>query len=261
MANPWFRLWGDMVNDPKWRTIARKSGQSIGNVIAVALHMMTLASNSDKRGCIEGWNDEDIGTALDIDSDQVEAIRTAMQGRTLNGDKLTGWEKRQPLKEDPNAAERAREFRERAKVEAEAERIRTLENATERNRTTDEMRVDEIRDLNPFVPSVADDPLPIPEKQDCPHQKIIDLYHEVLPMCPRVRDWTPARATQLRARWNEDKTRQDLGYWRRFFEYIGSCSFLVGKAGTKPFFADLEWMVKSANFVKIREQKYEDRAA
>ena len=100
-----------------------------------------------------------------------------------------------------------------------------------------------------------------PDKPDCPHQKIIDLYHEVLPMCPRIRDWTPARATQLRARWNEAPERQNLDYWKRFFEFVTTCDFLVGKSGNKPFFADLEWMTKAGNFAKIREGKYENREA
>jgi hypothetical protein len=104
---------------------------------------------------------------------------------------------------------------------------------------------------NTYVASKAAD--------QCPHQKIIDLYHEVLPMCPRVRDWTPARATQLRARWNEDQKRQNLDYWRTFFEYVAGCDFLVGKSGKEPFFADLEWCIKSKNFTKIREGKYENR--
>jgi uncharacterized protein YdaU (DUF1376 family) len=98
-----------------------------------------------------------------------------------------------------------------------------------------------------------------PEKHDCPHQQIIALYHEVLPMCPQVRDWTPARAVQLRARWNEEPRRQSLEYWKKFFEYVATCDFLVGKChanGRKTFFADLEWIVKSANFTKIREGKY-----
>jgi len=106
------------------------------------------------------------------------------------------------------------------------------------------------------VPSDAGDPK---RKPDCPHQEIIALYHEVLPMCPQIRDWTPARATQLRARWNEEPRRQNLGYWRKFFEYVAQCDFLVGKAhgnAKRPFFADLEWLVKSANFTKIREGKY-----
>jgi uncharacterized protein YdaU (DUF1376 family) len=99
-----------------------------------------------------------------------------------------------------------------------------------------------------------------PERNQCPHQKIIDLYHDVLPMCPRVRDWTANRANQLRARWNEDKDRQNLDYWRQLFEYVRSCKFLVGQqhsANQRPFIVDLEWITKSANFTKIREGKYE----
>lgn len=101
----------------------------------------------------------------------------------------------------------------------------------------------------------------VPVKPDCPHQEIIALYHEVLPQCPQVRDWTSARQTQLRARWNESPDRQNLDYWRRFFEYVKSCPFLIGASavapGRKPFIADLEWLTKSANFTKVREQRYE----
>lgn len=92
----------------------------------------------------------------------------------------------------------------------------------------------------------------------CPHQEIISLYHELLPMCSRIKEWTPTRATQLRARWNEDKIRQNLDWWRNCFEYIAACDFLVGKTD-KPFFADLEWITKSKNFTKIREGKYENK--
>lgn len=116
------------------------------------------------------------------------------------------------------------------------------------------------RNIYPLAASDADDA--IPSRHECPHQEIINLYHEVLPQCPQVRDWTNARATQLRARWNEDASRQDLAYWRRFFEYVAGCDFLVGRgAGNKPFFADLEWMTKAGNFTKIREAKYENRSA
>jgi hypothetical protein len=112
------------------------------------------------------------------------------------------------------------------------------------------------------VASAAADLLDSPEPgvEPCPHQKIIALYHEVLPMCPRVRDWTPARAAQLRARWNEDKKRQNPEFWKRLFEYVRTCDFLIGKTD-KPFFADLEWISKSKNFTKIREGRYENRSA
>jgi len=95
-------------------------------------------------------------------------------------------------------------------------------------------------------------------KPECPHQQIIALYHEVLPECPAVVDWTPARAQQLRTRWNEDPRRQNLDWWRRYFEYVKRCGFLVGRGtGDRPFLADLEWLTKASNFTKVREGKYE----
>jgi hypothetical protein len=97
-------------------------------------------------------------------------------------------------------------------------------------------------------------------RPDCPHQQIVALYHEILPECPQVRDWTPARAQQLRARWNEDPRRQTLDYWRQFFTYVKGCGFLVGRSSGgngRPFLADLEWLTRSQNFTKVREGKYE----
>jgi hypothetical protein len=133
----------------------------------------------------------------------------------------------------------------------------------------EEKRREELTSSNPNGLDVASDaadllgdsPRAI-KKDNCPHQGIIALYHEVLPMCPQIRDWTPARATQLRARWNEDESRQSLEYWRRFFEFVKSCPFLVGfdhDPHKKPFFADLEWLTKSSNFTKVREGKYVPR--
>lgn len=256
-TTPWFRVWADMVNDPKFRTIARVSKQEISRVISVYMHMLTCASNAIERGRTEGWSDEDVATALDIEISDVVSIREAMQGRVLEGNYLQGWEKRQPLRED-GAAERAKAWREKQKEEK-----KTQSNAIERGRTQEERRGEkrreELKTITPdgvIADSAADD---TPGKPTCPHQEIIALYHEVLPQCPVVREWTPARATQLRARWNEEPRRQNLAYWREFFEYVGKCDFLVGKAhsnGKRPFFADLEWIVKSANFTKIREGKY-----
>lgn len=267
MANSWFRLWTDMVNDPKWRTIARASGQKIGDVVTTYLHMLTLAANATERGRTQGFADEDIATALDIDLIQVTSIREAMQGRVLDGDYLLGWEKRQPLRED-GSSERGKQHRELEKLRAEVERFKkeAETNATERNRTQPNARGEEIREdkskpkdlTNPdglVVGSDADD-----EHSNCPHKEIVAIYHEVLPQCPRIRDWTPARAKQLRARWNEDESRQSLDYWKRYFEYVATCDFLVGKvegSGRRPFFADLEWLTKAANFAKVRERRYE----
>ena len=131
MANQWLRLWHDMPTDPKWRTIAKVSKQRIGDVIAVFTHLLVCASNATERGRTQSFNCEDVASALDIETEQVEAIIAAMQDRVLDGDRLKGWEIRQVSRED-GSAERAKAWREAKKSEK-----RTQTNADELKQTPD----------------------------------------------------------------------------------------------------------------------------
>ena len=108
----------------------------------------------------------------------------------------------------------------------------------------------------PPVSSKAADP--------CPHQAIIDLYHQTLPSGRQVRIWNDTRKAKLRARWKEDPKRQSAEWWGKFFSYIAESDFLTGKTASTnrpPFELDLEWIVTPANFVKIIEGKYHREAA
>ncbi len=96
----------------------------------------------------------------------------------------------------------------------------------------------------------------------CPHQAIIEIYHRILPGLPRVREWTAARQTFLRNRWKEKPDRQTLDWWEGYFGYVAGCDFLCGRTegrnGHPPFQADLEWLVRPSNLVKVIEGKYEN---
>lgn len=131
MTNSWLRLWHDMPNDPKWRTIARVSKQPIPSVLSVYIHLLVIASNATERGRTQNVCSEDIASALDMEAEQIDAILNAMQGRVLDGDRVSGWAKRQVERED-GSAERAKRWR-----EAQKEAKQTQPNATERNRTPD----------------------------------------------------------------------------------------------------------------------------
>lgn len=102
MANQLVRLWIDMPNDPKWRTISRISKQPISLVISLFVHLMCDAANAEKRG-VTRCDAEDLASALDVEKEQIEATLNAMNGRVLDGHKLIGWDKRQPLREDNSA--------------------------------------------------------------------------------------------------------------------------------------------------------------
>lgn len=122
MSNQWLRLWHDMPTDPKWRTIARVSGQSIALVQAVYLHLLVDASRNVTRGHAT-VTAEDLASALDVTDEQIESVMAAMQGRVIDGQAITGWDRRQPKREDAgspesgakSAAQRKREQRARAK--------------------------------------------------------------------------------------------------------------------------------------------------
>lgn len=129
MSNQWLRLWHDMPNDPKWRTIANKSGQKIGDVMAVYMHHLVSASMNNPRGVTQ-CNAEDVSTALDLNIEQVEAINAAMQGRVLNGNHLSGWEERQPKRED-NSSDRVKSYRERNAVKRDVTQCNPREDTEE----------------------------------------------------------------------------------------------------------------------------------
>ncbi len=88
-----------------------------------------------------------------------------------------------------------------------------------------------------------------------PFEEIKDLYHQILPDLPKVKKLTSHRKTQIKARWFDKETTQHLKWWKEYFEYVHDCEFLMGSNG-RQWQADLEWLTKEENFVKVIEGKY-----
>lgn len=95
MAESWVRLWAGMTTDPKWQTIARKSGQPRALVIALFTHLMLEANEAEKRGRLDELNIEDIASALDMDEEVVQSILDVMQGRVIEDGGIVDWPQHQ----------------------------------------------------------------------------------------------------------------------------------------------------------------------
>ncbi|HQR20069.1 MAG TPA: hypothetical protein PKV98_04340 [Burkholderiaceae bacterium] len=110
----------------------------------------------------------------------------------------------------------------------------------------------------------------------CPHQEIVDLYHEILPSHRRVVALNDLRQGLIRGRWRQmweergKRGRENdhetlLARFRDFFEDVSKSKFLTGKTngrdGRPPFVADLEWLMGPQNFLKVLEGKYHEEAA
>lgn len=197
MANSWLRLWHDMPNDPKWRTIAKISGQPIALVQAVYLQLLVSASQNpvtDETGVtlhVVTVTNEDIASALDVTVSNVGSVTDAMQGRVLDGNTISGWDKRQapsvnhinPGKPAKSGAQRVREYRERKKLEAQSNDNVTTSNVTEtsRNGVTPQIRREEIREE---VKELKDPPLNPPKGKS--------LGNKFNPLSVELPEWLPA---------------------------------------------------------------------
>lgn len=139
--------------------------------------------------------------------------------------------------------------------------VSTLSNASATNQNKDKNQ-----DQNQIISSLQEDVvsetnnITQPDKLNCPQEDIVKLYHTILSMCPPVRIWNKTRQSYLRQRWNEHEKHQNLEWWENYFNYVKQSDFLIGKVdgqpGKPPFIVNLEWLVRSSNFIKVIEGKY-----
>lgn len=176
-------------------------------------------------------------------------------------------------------AERQRKFREKTRLESNVTNVTGNVTVTHREEKSRE------ENINTFVDSVAvNEEPPIVDQLDledkinrlpaCPHQKILAIYSNELPALAQPRAWEGARATALQARWKFVLTQKrpngepyatdletGLDFFKRLFEYIRTkCPHLNG-INDRQWQADLAWIVKAENFLKIIEGKYEREPA
>jgi hypothetical protein len=105
-----------------------------------------------------------------------------------------------------------------------------------------------------------------PKGIDCPYKELVAAYNEILgPYLGMCQKLTPTRQKAVQARWRDcmkdgDFKTQDEGiaYFKRYFEYIKTCDFLMGNNG-RDWRADFDWIFKLSNYTKICEGKYLSR--
>lgn len=100
----------------------------------------------------------------------------------------------------------------------------------------------------------------------CPVDKIVDLYHQVLPELPKVMALTVKRKSSIKQRWDQlkpESTEDGVESFTDYFKLVRGSDFLMGKKpasnGHKVFVANLEWLVNESNFIKVCERNYHER--
>lgn len=251
MANPWFRMYSEIIYNPKVQVLTEALRWRY--VALLCLHC---------NGQYENTPSDEIALALRIDESEWLATRDVFIKRRLLDEKgrIAKWESRQYISDlkDPTAAKRQKRYRENKRNER---------NATVTSRPPESDTDTEYIEANA---SVADTSA-TPQKAACPAQAIVDLYHELMPDNPTVKVLNDQRRKLIRARWKEAAalTCEPFGYgdresglkaWRRFFTVCSQSDFLTGKAAPlpnkPPFVADIDFLMSPSGFAKCLENKY-----
>lgn len=93
-----------------------------------------------------------------------------------------------------------------------------------------------------------------------PYQDLIDLFHEVLPMLPKVKVLTEKRKNIIKKLWlfawkekQFENNEQALNFFRRYFESVSRSQFLTGE-NARGWKADIEFVFSEKCFL----DKYEN---
>lgn len=266
----WFRWHHGSITDPKFQLVARKSGASLPDVLAVWAYLLEQASAADFRGCFGEIDCESVDCLFGFDDGKTDSIMSAMVDRKLIADEyVVAWEKRQPKREreDTGAAERKSRQRALASVGVVFD-VTPSHAKSHQEKPREEKSREDVNLTNANALVVAGNPAP-----NCPHQKIIELFGNHLPTMPYPKIWEGQRQTNLAARWRwvltakkhdgspyATDTESALSFFDRFFAYVAKSDFLTGRDG-KWQGCDLGWLVKAENFAKVVSGNYENKEA
>jgi hypothetical protein len=85
----------------------------------------------------------------------------------------------------------------------------------------------------------------------CPVDDIVEIYHKLLPMLPRVRSKGKKLKARLGARWKE---YGDLQWWEEYFRFVAESRFLTGQK--TDWSANLFWLTGPENMEKVLNNSY-----
>lgn len=266
----WFRFYEDVINDPKVQSLSPEIFKFWVNILCV---MSKKSSESDVENAKLPKISE-LSFLLRMPEKRVKSLLIKLVEAELLDESPDGftphnWDKRQ-YKSD-TSRDRMRKLRDSKREEivttsdGECDVTQTVtsdksvtrsEQSRYRSDTEKENKEKKVEAAPLCDPPVAESPSEQKVFPNCPHEELIAMYHARLPSHPRMQKWTDTRRKHLQARWKE---HPHLSWWEQFFDFVGQSKFLTGQVRSRdrpPFFATLDWLVKSENFAKVLEDKY-----
>ncbi len=90
-----------------------------------------------------------------------------------------------------------------------------------------------------------------PEPVQTPlHEAVLNAYNEILPELPRADRITPHRAKALNRRIREDPARDNMDWWRAYFQRVRQYPWLLGE-NPHNWNADFDWLISENGLQRV----------
>jgi hypothetical protein len=107
-----------------------------------------------------------------------------------------------------------------------------------------------------------DEPLELKNESENPtdreklwQETVIGEYNRILPELPRAEAVSNSRRKSIRRCVKQDIARKDLDWWRRYFERVRECPWLLGK-NQSGWRANFDWLLREEPMQKVIEGAY-----
>jgi len=269
----WIRINTDIFSDEK--IVFLRNMPNGDSLLTLWIFLLVLAGKTNDGGLIYfkpnvPYSIQMLSLIANIPQSTVELGLKTMQDFEMieidsEGIIVLNWEKHQNTKGLEKIREqtkfRTRRYRERLKELSDGRNIPNNSSNNERcdaSRDVTVTHLDIELDIDKDIRSSSRQQ--VDSISRVPFQKIVDLYHSICCSLPRIKGLSESRKAQLRARWKE---YPNFEFWESFFQRVELSDFLAGRVtptnGRKPFIANLQWITKQENFLKILEGNYDNR--
>jgi len=259
MANPWFRMYTDFLDDPKMVSLAFEDQRHFIGILALK-SMDVLDSD-----CAPTLLNRIVAQKLWIDFALVGEVKNRLMAAGLIDKdwQPLAWGKRQFVSDhDISGAERQRKYREKHR--------NALRNVTE---VCDSNKPSNAPVTLPDTDTDTDigTNVPVGKAAAIPAQIVVDVFHEVLPELPKVKLLTDKRKRQIGSfcRFVLTSKRSDgerrahtkdeaIGWIRNYFERARENDFLMGRvqkaAGHEGWVCDIDYLLSEKGMKQVIEK-------
>jgi hypothetical protein len=177
----WFRSWHGAPTDNKFLLIAKRAQVAPGMVSAVYWALLDYASQNEPRGSVEGFDTEIYAEWSKWEErDVIAIIATLIDKKAIINGRIASWEKRQPKREDPGAADRMRKMR-----DAQRNAVVTRDESVTCDSVTDSYAV--LHDVTPSysrLDKIREEKSTEEEPATASRSQMVRQYEAVLGMLP-----------------------------------------------------------------------------